>query len=289
MTEPEDRDRGLALVTGASSGIGEALARVFAERGHALILTGRSQSRLDRIADEIAAEHGERPHVLVHDLAAPGAARVLADDIAARGLKPRYLVNSAGLGLFGRAERLGPEDQAMLIDLNCRALTELTLVLLPDAIEQRGGVLNVGSVGGFFPGPGMAVYFATKAYVQSFSQGLRAEYCDGRLNVTALCPGPVVTRFQGRARMVSPKVPAVLDHDLRGIARAGYRGLMRNRAVVTPGFVNALMVWLSGLIFHRACIPFVRAFHFRRNERERAARSANNSLPQAGMTRARRR
>lgn len=270
----------LTLVTGASSGIGEALAYAFARHGHPLVLTGRSESRLNAVADAVAETTGERPVVIAADLAQPGAGMALAQMLASKNLRPAFVVNSAGNGLFGTAERLGVNEQLALIQLNCTTLTEITLALLPDALAQRGGVLNVGSVGGFFPGPGMAVYFATKAYVQSFSQGLRAEYNDGRLRVSALCPGPVATRFQSRARMIAPKTSRLLQCDLDRIAEDGYRGLMQNRAVVAPGFFNAAIVALAGAIFHRACIPFVRRFHFGKS-RERESVSRTNATPNA--------
>jgi hypothetical protein len=264
MNATSGHDAGLTLITGASSGIGEALARVFARRGHRLILTGRSHSRLTALAEEIAAKTGQTSLVIAADLGRKNAGRNLADQLSHRKLKPRYIVNSAGNGLFGRTDRLTIDEQIALIEVNCSALTEITLALLPGVIALRGGVLNVGSVGGFIPGPGMAVYFATKAYVQSFSQGLRSEYNDGRVHVTALCPGPVATRFQARAGMIAPVIPRLLDINIDTIAQAGYRGLMRNRAVVVPGFFNALMVWSGGLMFHRICAPFVRRYHFGR-------------------------
>ncbi len=262
MVAAASSETGLVLVTGASSGIGEALAREFARHGHSLVLVGRSGDRLTSLTDLIAAETGRRPVVITADLAQRFAGRNLAAALAAPGLKPKFIVNSAGGGLFGYVERLSIDEQIALIDLNCTALTEITLMLLPDAIAQRGGVLNVGSVAGFFPGPGMAIYFATKAYVQSFSQGLRAEYNDGRLRVTALCPGPVPTRFQARAGMIAPKMPRLLYVDIERVARAGYSGLLRNRAVVVPGLLNSLMAQAGGALYHRVCTPFVRRFHF---------------------------
>ena len=259
---------GDALITGASSGIGAALAEEFARRGHRVILVSRREDRLETVADRIESETGRRPIVLPVDLAKPGAGKEVAAALSERQLKPAYIVNSAGFGLLGLAGKLDIEDQLAAIDVNCRALVEVTLSLLPMTIEQRGGIINVGSVGGFFPGPGMAVYFATKAFVQSFSQALREEYRERGLRVLALCPGPVPTGFQARAGMVSPKIPRLLRREVDEVAVAGYDGLMRNRAVVVPGFLNLLMVAAGGLIFHRSFASWVRGFHLRRPNRE---------------------
>jgi len=274
MTQSSADERGVALVTGASSGIGAALALAFARNGHTPILLGRSERRLAAVARRISAETGCQPHVLPMDLAAPGAAKELCESLAKAGLRPRYVVNNAGAGSFGRADKLGIEQQCALIDLNCRVLTEVTLRLLPGAIEQRGGILNVGSVGGFFPGPGMAVYFATKAYVQSFTQALRDEFRASPLHVTALCPGPVPTRFQANAGMVAARIPPILHRDVDQVALAGYDGLMRNRAVVVPGIFNLLMV-LVGLIYQRIAVPLVRRFHFGGSRRSAVERRKN--------------
>jgi uncharacterized protein len=270
---------GAVLITGASSGIGEALALVFARNGHQVVLHGRSKSRLEAVAGTIAAETGCAPHILPIDLAAGGGVSALVDGLRGAQLTPRYIVNNAGAGLFGRADKLDIDQQCALIDLNCRSLTEVTLRLLPGAVEQRGGVLNVGSIGGFFPGPGMAVYFATKAYVQSFSQALREEFRDRPLHVTALCPGPVPTRFQANSGMIAARLPRLLRMDVDQVALCGYAGLMRNRAVVVPGVFNLLMALGSGLIFHRASVPWVRKFHFGRSPRPAVARRSAEAVP----------
>jgi hypothetical protein len=262
---------GAALVTGASSGIGAELAVRFAREGHNVVLVGRSAERLARVAQRIACETRVQSDIIIADLAADGAVEEIAAALQRLRLAPAFIVNAAGFGLFGNAGKLGVSEQLSIITVNCRALTELTLRLLPSALEQGGGVLNVGSVGGFFPGPGMAVYFASKAYVQSVTQALRAEYFGTGLRVSALCPGPVATAFQGRARMVAPRLPRLLRRDAESVALAGYRGLMRNRAVVVPGFWNFLMVAAGGVIFHRAFVSFVRRYHFGRRTRYRHA------------------
>jgi short-subunit dehydrogenase len=276
-------EHGAVLITGASSGIGEALALVFARNGHRVILHGRSKSRLEAVARTIADETGCEPHVVPIDLAASGGASALVDWLRSAQLAPRYIVNNAGAGLFGRADKLDIDQQCALIDLNCRSLTEVTLRLLPGVVEQRGGILNVGSLGGFFPGPGMAVYFATKAYVQSFTQGLREEFRDRPLHVTALCPGPVPTRFQANSGMIAARMPRLLRMDVDRVAFCGYLGLMSNRAVVVPGVFNLLMALGSGLLFHRASVPLVRRFHLGRSSRTAAARRNAAAMPKAPL------
>jgi short-subunit dehydrogenase len=261
-------DRGIALVTGASSGIGAELAVEFARQGHPVVLTARDAARLSGVAARIEKETARRSEIIVADLAAVGGVDRVVAALAERNIKPAFIVNAAGFGRYGVAGKLSAEEQLAIVNVNCGALTELTVRLLPGALEQRGGVLNVGSVGGFFPGPGMSVYFASKAFVHSFSQALRSEYLGQGLRVSALCPGPVPTGFQARAGMIAPRLPRLLGRDARSVAAAGYRGLMRNRAVVVPGFLNLIMAAAGGLMFHRAFAPFVRWYHLARRERK---------------------
>jgi uncharacterized protein len=154
--------RPVAVITGASAGIGVALARVFARDGHELALVARREDRLRTLADEIAATGAPRPIVLAADLLKPGIARVIGDALAAQGVEPQFVVNNAGFGLVGAASALDHDEQLQMIDLNVRALTELSFAV-DSLARHRGGLLNVGSMAGFLPGPGMAVYYATKA------------------------------------------------------------------------------------------------------------------------------
>jgi uncharacterized protein len=260
---------GAALVTGASSGIGAELALVFARHGHDVVLLGRDQPRLVELAGQIERETGQAADILVHDLMSDDAVQDITATLAQKQITPAYIVNAAGFGLFGMAGKLNVPEQLAIIDVNCRALTELTLRLLPHAIEQGGGVLNVSSVGGFLPGPGMAVYFASKAYVQSFTQALRSEYRERGLRISVLCPGPVATRFQARAGMLAPRLPRILRRDAADVALAGYNGLMRDRAIIVPGFFNLLVAVANGMMFNRLCAPLVRRFHLKRSDRPR--------------------
>jgi uncharacterized protein len=191
--------RPVTLITGASSGIGAELARVFAEHGHELALVARREHRMVELADEIAAGGRPRPNVLSVDLERPGAVSLLAAELSARDLEPANVVNNAGFGLVGPAVRLDRNEQLAMIDLNVRALTELSLAFTDSLARHRGGILNVASLAAFLPGPGMAVYYASKAYVLSFSEALHHELAGLGVRVTALCPGPVVTGFQARA------------------------------------------------------------------------------------------
>lgn len=191
--------RPVTLITGASAGIGAELAHVFAEHGHELVLVARRHDRLEALADEIAADGRQRPIVLSLDLERRDAVSVLAAELTSRGLEPGIVVNNAGFGLLGLAELLNRDEQLGMIDLNVRALTELSLAFVESLARHRGGILNVASVVAVMPGPRMAVYYATKAYVLSFSEALHHELSHRGITVTALCPGPVPTEFQARA------------------------------------------------------------------------------------------
>ena len=168
--------RPVTIITGASSGIGAELARVFARNGHELILVARRADRLDALADEIAGHGHPRPLVLALDLEKPDAGTCIDEALAANGLEPQFVVNNAGFGLVGAVESLDRAEQLAMIDLNVRTLTEFSLRWLEPMTRHRGGLLNVASVAGFLPGPGSAVYYATKAFVVSFTEALHREW-----------------------------------------------------------------------------------------------------------------
>jgi short-subunit dehydrogenase len=235
--------RPVTVITGASSGIGVALARVFARHGHELALVARRKDRLENFADEIAASGARRPLVIPLDLTAPEMSVRLADALQAQGAEPQYLVNNAGFGLIGRAAALDAGEQLAMVDLNVRALTALSLAFVDSLARHEGGLLNVGSMAGFLPGPGMAVYYASKAYVLSLSEALHSELRARGVRVTVLCPGPVPTEFAERAGADRNLAPDVLTQSPEAVAEAGYRGLMAGRRVVVPGAVNKLAVW----------------------------------------------
>lgn len=238
--------RPVTLITGASAGIGWALAEVFARHGHELVLVARRAAELDRLADKIASSGVPRPGVLALDLAQPGIGDRVAAELSARGLEPRNVVNNAGFGLIGPAAELDRADQLAMIDLNVRTLTDLSLAFIPSLAEHRGGILNVASVAGFLPGPGMTVYYATKAYVLSFTEALNYELKSRDIRVTALCPGPVPTEFQARAGI--KRRPGAMDRSAEEVAQAGYDGLMHGRRVAVPGWQNRFVTWMPRLL-----------------------------------------
>lgn len=227
--------KSVTLITGASSGIGADLARIFAANGHHVALVARRADRLNDLAAAIVAAGGTAPLVIPCDLTHPDAGDVIAAALAAAGVEVDILVNNAGFGLFGQARALDRAQQLDMIAVNIRALTELSLRFADSLIRHRGGLLNVASIAAFLPGPGMAVYYASKAYVLSFSDAMHNELGRHGVRVTALCPGPVQTEFQSRAGFTPGMDSAVLNVSARDVALAGYRGLMRGKRIVLPG------------------------------------------------------
>src|ERR1700733_2104063 len=212
----------VTLISGASAGIGAELARVFAARGHELVLVARRADRLGALAEEIAATGRPRPTVLTADLERRDAVTGIIAELKSLGLEPANVVNNAGFGLLGPASALDCDQQLAMIDLNVRALTELSLAFVDSLERHRGGILNVASLAAFLPGPGMAVYYASKAYVLSFSEALHHELAGLGVRVTALCPGPVATGFQARAGLQGDNLRVLALSPRRG-ARIGYR------------------------------------------------------------------
>jgi len=256
----------VCLITGASSGIGAALAREFARHGHTLVLTARREAELERLADEIARSGGPRPHVVAADIATEGGADALQRGLAERGLEVAILVNNAGFGLLGEAAKLDTAQQLSMIDLNVRALTDLALRFLDSVTRHKGGILNVASIAGFLPGPGMTVYHATKAYAVSFSEALHAELAPKGVKVCALCPGPVPTGFLSRGGIPHDYFPRFLARSADRVAREGYEGFMRGNRVVVPGLPNRVLTMLPRLI-PRGLIADTSAWRWRRSSR----------------------
>jgi short-subunit dehydrogenase len=248
----------ITLITGASGGIGAALARVFAEHGHELVLVARREAQLTTLADEIAAAGRPRPTVLSVDLGQQDAVPEIAAALAARGLEPQIVVNNAGFGLAGSAAVLSRDEQLAMIDLNVRTLTALSLTFVDSVARHRGGILNVASVAAFMPGPGMAVYYASKAYVLSFSEALHQELRPLGIKVTALCPGPVPTEFQARAGLREERAQsALLSLSAERVARLGYHGFMRGRRVVIAGVGNKIAVFLVRIVPNAVLMPLL--------------------------------
>jgi len=238
----------VVVVTGASVGIGAELARVFARNGHEVALVARREKEMVLLANEIAVSAQYKPHVIAVDLQRSDAPARIAHELLGRGLEPAIVVNNAGFGLHGGAAELDRAEQLAMIDLNIRALTDLSLRWIDGIVKHKGGILNVASVAGFLPSPGMAVYYASKAYVLSFTEALSSELKPLGVRVTVLCPGPVKTEFQARAG-VSLKPPSrLLGRTAQEVAQAGYDGFMAGKRLVIPGLANKIVSFVPRLL-----------------------------------------
>ncbi|MEN3376737.1 MAG: uncharacterized protein V7604_2092 [Hyphomicrobiales bacterium] len=235
----------VTVVTGASAGIGAELARVFARNGHEVALVARREKEMVLIANEIAVAAKYKPHVITVDLQRSDAPARIAHELLGRGLEPSIVVNNAGFGLHGNAVELERAEQLAMIDLNIRALTDLSLRWMDGIVRHKGGILNVASVASFLPGPGMAVYYASKAYVLSFTEALSREVKPLGVKVTVLCPGPVKTEFQLRAGVEPSPPPWLLGRTAQQVAEAGYAGFMAGKRLVIPGIGNKIVSVLA--------------------------------------------
>ena len=235
---------GTALITGASSGIGLELAKLFAAGGFDLVLVARRGDKLEALGKELAQQYGITSQAIAADLADAAAPEELFTQLAAAGVTVDVLVNNAGFGELGPFATIDLATGRRMIQVNITALTDLTKLFLPGMLTRgRGRILNVASTAGFAPGPLMAVYYATKAYVISFSEAVAEELRGSGVSVTVLCPGPTLTEFQSVAHMESTrlfKMPGVVM-DAGSVARAGYAGVMRGKRMVVPGFFNLLL------------------------------------------------
>jgi len=241
--------RNTALVTGASSGIGLEFARVFAHNGHNLVLIARNEQKLDELKRDIEKRSGVLAKVIVKDLAREEAPQEIYDELEREGIQVDVLVNSAGYALYGKFTETDPQDEMNMIKVNMLTLTQMTKLFLPGMVERGyGKVLNMSSMAAFQPGPLMSVYYATKAYVLFFSEGIANELKGTGVTVTALCPGPSSTGFQKRAAMEQSRLVQGGLMDARTVARIGYRGLMKGKTVVVPGRRNALFSLFPRLV-----------------------------------------
>ena len=234
---------GTTLVTGASSGIGRELARLAAKDRRDVVLVARRRERLEALADELTKRYGVVAEIIAADLAQPDSpSRVVAEAQERRG-PIEVLVNNAGLGVHGFFRETSLEQELETIRVNVLALTYLTKLLVPGMIERRRGiVLNLASTAAFQPGPLMAVYYATKAYVLSFTEALAEELDGTGVTATALCPGPTLTEFQEKTGMGDvPMLRGPLVLDAATVARAGWEGTKRGKRVVIPGVANRIL------------------------------------------------
>ncbi len=258
MTLPAPAEDRAALITGASSGIGEAIARELARRGHRLVLVARREDQLKALADEL----GGRAQPLPADLSVRADRAALPDRVAALGVTVDILINNAGLSTVGPVAKSVPEKELNLIEVDVAAVVDLCCRFIPGMVERRrGAVLNVASVGGFGPLPGQASYGAAKAFVLSYTDSLRGELRGTGVTATALCPGPVKTGF-GETAGISDEdaeaaLPQVMWKTAEEVARAGVDGLAAGKGVVVPGGVNRAAAYLYRIAPRDLLLPLL--------------------------------
>lgn len=234
----------IVLITGASSGIGWELAKLFAADGSELILVARSEDKLNELAAELKEKHGTSSTVIPLDLAEHGSAHMLYEQVQSLGKQVDVLVNNAGFGQMGLFEKIPLERHTNMCELNMMTLTQLFYLYLSEMkARNSGSVLNIGSTASFQPGPNAAVYYATKAYVLSLSEAVHAELWGTNVNVTCLCPGPTKTGFGEDSDMGDLAMFKTNVMEVEQVAQAGYRGLRKGKRVVVPGLVNNLLAF----------------------------------------------
>ena len=228
-----------ALITGASAGLGTHFALALARQGHDVILVARREDRLEQLAQVVRDKHGVGAHVFAADLARKNGVAGLAEAVSRQGLTVDWLINNAGFGARGAFAEIDRAVQTRMIDLNCRALVDLCHTFLPDMIAARSGaILNVASTAAFQPGPWMAVYYATKAFVLSFSEALHEEVKAQGVRVSALCPGPTRTEFADVAGMADSELFQRMAASPEKVVADGLKAIAGNRAVAVSGAMN---------------------------------------------------
>ena len=231
------------LITGASAGIGAELARVFAARGHDLVLVARRRDALEALAGQLEGKHGITATVVVGDLEDPETPERIFAAVREAGIEVDVLVNNAGFGLGGEFSETPVERELAVVQVNVAALMHLTkLFVAPMLQRRRGYVMNVASTAAFFPGPGLSVYYASKAFVLSFSEAIAEELAKSGVVVSCLCPGPTETEFTTVAQLNRPRLFDANVADARDVAEFGYRALMAGTRVAIPGARNKLLV-----------------------------------------------
>ncbi len=238
-----------ALITGASTGIGKELARVFAENGARLILIARSQDKLEKLKAELEDKYMIPVFIIIKDLAQANAGKEVFEEVMQRGLQVDYLVNNAGIGLYGEFYNTEWDKENVMINLNITSLTHLTKLFLKGMMERKQGrIMNVASTAAFQPGPLLSVYFASKAYVLHFSEAIGYELRNTGITVTTLCPGPTLSEFKDTANMGESKlfkqrgIPSSAE-----VAKYGYKAMMKGKAVAIHGWKNRLLASSTGL------------------------------------------
>ena len=252
--------REVALITGASSGIGAELAKLAAADGCDLVLVARGRAELQGLAQELTGRHGNTVRVIAKDLSEPGAAQAIFDELQAAGVAVDILMNNAGFGLYGLFWRNDTKTTLDLLQVNVITLTHLCRLFLPAMVERgRGRVLNVASTAAFQPGPLMAAYYASKAYVLRLSEAVANELKGTGVTMTVLCPGATRTRFEQRAGLdLSRLFKWVPVSDAQTVASAGYRGMKQGKTQVIPGVLNRLVVFSTRFVPRRALTAITR-------------------------------
>ena len=257
QTSPE-----VVLITGASSGIGLELAKCFAADKANLVLVARSREALEKLAAELRAAHGIDIRVLIADLARPEAPQKIFEELFAQKIAVDVLVNNAGFGLHGEFAELSLARQLEIIHVNITALTELTGLFLPGMLQRRrGGVLNVGSVAGFLPGPYMSVYYASKAFVLSFTEALAEETTGSGLKISVLCPGPTTSNFGNVARGGKPRKVERPKMSAQIVAQTGHRGFRAGQVIVVPGLSNQLLTFAPRITPRRLARRIIKKYN----------------------------
>lgn len=259
---PPSTQRRTALITGASSGIGYELAVLFAKRGCNVILVARSELKLANLALELQTQYNIEATPLVRDLSLPNGAVELFDTLQAAGRDVDYLVNNAGFGAFGHFTETDWMEEHKMIEVNIVFLTQMTKLFAGSMVKRRfGKILNVASTAAFQPGPLMAVYYATKAYVLSLSEAVANELHGTGVSVSCLCPGPTETEFHERANITPAKIASRnILMDVSKVARIGYKGMLRNKRVIIPGIRNKMLVQALRFLPRKVVVAAIRRF-----------------------------
>ncbi|WNB91477.1 SDR family oxidoreductase [Bacillus sp. NEB1478] len=246
------------LITGASSGIGLEFAKLFAKDHYHIVLNARNEAVLQEIADELRAKHGIQATVLAKDLSLPNSAEELTAELMAKNIQIDVLINNAGFAAYGSFEETSWKEEKDMLQVNIMALTTLTKQLLPAMIKRNSGkILNVASTAAFQPGPLMAVYYATKAYVLSFSEAISYELRNTNVTVTALCPGATSTNFEKRASLEQSRLFQSGAMGANEVALTGYKALMNEKHISIPGFKNKALAQLVRFLPRKAVLNIV--------------------------------
>ena len=256
------------LITGASSGIGLELAHQFAKNGYDLILVARRKKLLQTLANELHTKYGSESELIEKDLEEPNAAKEIVAILQRKNISIEILVNNAGFGTFGDYNSSDEETNSRMVQLNITSLMSLTRLLIPSMLKRKvGKILNVASMAAFQPGPFMAVYYASKSFVLSFSEALSSELEGTGVTVTALCPGPVPTGFQERARVGKAlMMKSIMTKSAQFVAEEGYKGTMKGKQIVIPGAINNILVVMGKFMPRKFLIMVVKRIMHKREK-----------------------